>query len=142
MPRLRRLHANGSIDDLAADPAVLPPRPAGWSAGLQWLRVCDLPRDATISLLQAYGPSLLELQLVVGTKEDEGEGWGWPYCCGDLEVVLGQCGLRALRRLLLGRTTCTHNSDCTDQIQAVRAVLPVGVTVQCSVNHNVTPGAF
>ena len=53
MPRLRRLRVWGD-EVLLAQPPELPALPPG-HAGLQWLRVYNLPRATTQSLLRAHG---------------------------------------------------------------------------------------
>ncbi|XP_026278689.1 uncharacterized protein LOC113206676 isoform X2 [Frankliniella occidentalis] len=125
MPRLRRLavHCNNAAAQLPQLPALPPGH-----AGLQWLRVCLLPRATTQSLLRAHGGTLEELELGVGTAgSDE-----WPRSCGDLHSLLQQTGLRALRRLvLLRRRAYSHEpAACSQQRAEVRRVLP-GAEVLC-----------
>ncbi|XP_026291175.1 uncharacterized protein LOC113215725 [Frankliniella occidentalis] len=125
MPRLRRLYVDGDAD-LYAQPPELPALPPG-HAGLQWLRVWGLPRATTQSLLRAHGGTLEELVLWVGTAGSA----GWPWSCGDLHLLLQQSGLRALRRLVLGRLGCIHGpAPCREQRAEVRRVLP-GAEVLC-----------
>ncbi|KAK3910363.1 Receptor-type tyrosine-protein phosphatase T [Frankliniella fusca] len=135
MPRLRRLcvtchdgHDHGAAQD-AAPPELNGALPPGHS-GLQWLRVWGLPRTALQSLLRAHSGTLEELQLHVGARGER----GWPYNCSDLHSLLGPCGLRALRTLVLRRWGCipTDIGGCEMQRAAVRAALPPGVQVLCS----------
>ncbi|XP_052124729.1 uncharacterized protein LOC113206702 isoform X8 [Frankliniella occidentalis] len=126
MPRLRRLDVVGDTD-LLAQPPELPALPPG-HAGLQWLRMEDLPRATTQSLLRAHGCTLEELELVVGTAGSR----VWPKSCGDLHSLLQQSGLRALRRLVLRRDWYRHEpAACREQRAEVRRVLP-GAEVLCS----------
>ncbi|XP_026289371.2 uncharacterized protein LOC113214277 [Frankliniella occidentalis] len=133
MPRLRRLDVSGNLDLLDAQPPVqvsaLPPG----HAGLQWLSMGVLPRATTLSLLQAHGATLGELELWVGTA-GSCKFPGWPDSCDDLHSLLQQSGgLRALRRLVLRRyTRCSHEpAACRQQRAEVLEVLP-GVEVLCS----------
>ncbi|XP_026287463.1 E3 ubiquitin-protein ligase TRIM32-like [Frankliniella occidentalis] len=125
MPRLRRLFVDGNDAALDARPPELPALPPG-HAGLQWLRVCLLPRATTQSLLRAHGGTLEELELWVGTAGSD----GWPYSCGDLHSLLQQSGLRALRRLVLRRGYGHEAAACSEQRAEVRRVLP-GAEVLC-----------
>ncbi|XP_026285407.2 uncharacterized protein LOC113211298 isoform X3 [Frankliniella occidentalis] len=119
MPRLRRLNVF-SADALDAQPPVLPALPPG-TAACRWLKVLGLPRATTQSLMRAHSHSLVELQLTVGSPGDK----EWPKGCGDLHSLLEQCGLRALRRLVLRRVLCTHRAaQCDQQRAQVRRVLP------------------
>ncbi|XP_026278079.2 uncharacterized protein LOC113206287 [Frankliniella occidentalis] len=141
MPRLRRLEMRVSRNESGSGtlrsnnlvlPALLPGRD-----GLRWLSVDGLSRVTLQSLLRAHGQSLEELVLWMGT-EAAGLGRGWPYHCADLHVFVEQCGLRALRRLLLWRQllgprapNLYHDPDeCRKQCTEVRRVLP-GVQVLC-----------
>ncbi|XP_026282670.1 uncharacterized protein LOC113209400 [Frankliniella occidentalis] len=129
MPRLRRLQVSGGDAAMRAQPPELPALPPG-HAGLQWLRVIQLPRATTQSLLRAHGRSLEELQLLVGTAGRDGRD-GWPVCCGDLPSLLQQSGLQALKRLVLRRFVTGHEpAACSEQRAEVRPVLP-GVEVLC-----------
>ncbi|XP_052133598.1 uncharacterized protein LOC113217539 [Frankliniella occidentalis] len=129
MPRLRRLYVF-SGDALDAQPPVLPALPPG-RRGLQLLKVLGLPRATTLSLLQAHGESLEDLQLEVGTGTDTDSVWR--ESCGSLHSQLEQCGLRVLRRLVLVRSGLHAHSAlaCVGQRAQVRGVLP-GVEVLCS----------
>ncbi|KAK3927507.1 Roquin-1 [Frankliniella fusca] len=120
MPQLRRLFASsdGALD---AEPPELDALPPG-HGGLRWLSVSRLPRATLQSLLRAHGGTLEELVLLVGTP-GPGE---WPYSCSDLHSLLGWCGLRALRRLVLQRTFSYTHTGCEEQRAAVRAALPPG----------------
>ncbi|KAK3913435.1 Glutathione reductase [Frankliniella fusca] len=126
MPRLRRLHVwcRGALHAAPYELGALPPG----HSGLRWLSVRDLPRATLQALLQAHGGTLEELELWVGTPGKQ----EWPYNCSDLHSLLGRCGLRALRRLLLRRWTgCSHiDTACRGQLAAVRAALP-GLQVLC-----------
>ncbi|KAK3919286.1 Teneurin-4 [Frankliniella fusca] len=126
MPRLRRLRLDCD-DALDAAPPELGALPPGHS-GLRWLHVSGFPRATTESLLQAHGGTLEELVLWSGTPGER----GWPWSCSDLHSLLGRCGLRALRRLLLWRPGSTSHTvrACGEQRAAVRAALP-GVQVLC-----------
>ncbi|KAK3928889.1 E3 ubiquitin-protein ligase TRIM32 [Frankliniella fusca] len=133
MPRLRRLQVNcDTCDDnaLYAAPPELGALPPGHS-GLRWLRVWRLPRATTESLLQAHRGTLEELELWVGTPGEK----EWPRSCSDLHSLLGRCGLRALRRLVLLRWgPCSHtDTACREQLAVVRAVLPGVQQVQCDI---------
>ncbi|XP_052131303.1 uncharacterized protein LOC127751586 [Frankliniella occidentalis] len=125
MPRLRRLEVTGNA--YACVPEL--PAPLPGAGVLQWLRVDGLPRATTQTLLRALGRSLEVLQMGVGTAGD-GE---WPFSCDDLPSLLEQCGLRALRRLVLGRIVgCTHAAaPCDRQRADARRVLP-GAEVLCN----------
>ncbi|KAK3930045.1 Formin-like protein 7 [Frankliniella fusca] len=125
MPRLRRLRVVCNDNALHAAPPELGALPPGHS-GLRWLSVYLLPRATTESLLQAHGGTLEELELYVGTPGEE----EWPDSCSDLRSLLGRCGLRALRRLVLWRGGCHTDTGCREQLAAVRAALP-GVQVLC-----------
>ncbi|XP_026288172.2 uncharacterized protein LOC113213351 [Frankliniella occidentalis] len=119
MPRLRTLdvHDDGTLD---RQPPELPALPAGHS-GLQWLRVFGLSSGTVRSLLRAHGGTLEVLQLRVGTAGPK----KWPESCSDLHALLEQCGLRALRRLVLWRVCCHHEKTaCTEQRRVVLRVLP------------------
>ncbi|KAK3926504.1 putative disease resistance protein [Frankliniella fusca] len=131
MPRLRRLFVWGD-DGLDAAPPELGALPPGHS-GLRWLSVRDLPRATLQSLLQAHRGTLEELELMVGTPGT----WEWPRSCRDLHSLLGRCGLRALRRLVLLRLYFSHTA-CREQLAAVRAALP-GLQVLCGKCDDVPP---
>ncbi|KAK3920353.1 E3 ubiquitin-protein ligase TRIM32 [Frankliniella fusca] len=106
-------------------PPELGALPPGHS-GLRWLSVFRLPRATLQSLLQAHGGTLEELELAVGTPGER----TWPESCSDLHSLLGRCGLRALRTLVLWRGGCRH-TDCGEQLAAVRAALPGVQQVLC-----------
>ncbi|KAK3908505.1 Tyrosine recombinase XerD-like [Frankliniella fusca] len=125
MPRLRRLLVMCNDDALQAAPPELGALPPGHS-GLRWLSVLCLPRATLQSLLQAHGGTLEELELGVGAREER----QWPWGCSDLHSLLAQCGLRALRRLVLRRLGRHRDTACGEQRAAVRAALP-GVQVLC-----------
>ncbi|XP_052129100.1 uncharacterized protein LOC113217393 isoform X3 [Frankliniella occidentalis] len=117
MPRLRRLAVFGVAAALDAEAPALPPG----HDGLHWLGVWDMPLAMTQSLLRVHGGSLEELELLVGTADDD----KWPYSCRDLHSLLERGGLRALRRLVLWRCRCSHElAACTEQLAEVRRVLP------------------
>ncbi|KAK3913376.1 Spindle and kinetochore-associated protein 3 [Frankliniella fusca] len=137
MPRLRRLSlwcgrgplcADGVFGTEVAEPeepelGALPPE----HAGLRWLCVLPLPRATLESLLRAHGGTLEDLELVVGANWNE----PWPRGCDDLHLLLGRCGLRALRSLVLFRWIYSHAAvACRMQLAAVRAALP-GSQVLC-----------
>ncbi|XP_026287133.1 uncharacterized protein LOC113212585 [Frankliniella occidentalis] len=125
MPRLRRLYVVGNA--LRAQPPELPALPPGHT-GLQWLRVYNIPRATTQSLLRAHGGTLEELELWVGTAGSI--GW-WQKSCGDLHSLLQHSRLRALRRLMLRRDWYSHEpAACREQRAEVRRVLP-GAEVLC-----------
>ncbi|XP_052124748.1 uncharacterized protein LOC113209648 [Frankliniella occidentalis] len=128
MPRLRRLDVDGNDAALDARPPVLPALPPG-HAGLQWLRVYNIPRATTQSLLRAHGGTLEELELVVGTAGKK----EWPLSCDDLHSLLQQSGLRALRRIVMQRFFgYSHKAAaCSEQLAEVRRVLP-GALVLCT----------
>ena len=124
MPRLRRLRVQGDDTRLPAELGALPPG----HCGLRWLRVQRLPRATTRALLRLHGATLEELVLRVGTQR-EGQ---WPESCSDLHVLLGQCGLRALRRLVLWRGHPFHtDTGCRQQREQVRRALPGVQEVLC-----------
>ncbi|KAK3928806.1 Indole-3-glycerol phosphate synthase, partial [Frankliniella fusca] len=130
MPRLRRLAVGCADDALRAAPPELGALPPGHS-GLRWLCVLGLPRAILQSLLQAHRGTLEELELEVGTPGEE----VWPYNCSDLHSLLGRCGLRALRILVLRRVWWgdLHTvTACREQLAAVRAALPGVQQVLCS----------
>ncbi|XP_052126886.1 uncharacterized protein LOC113208717 isoform X2 [Frankliniella occidentalis] len=137
MPRLRRLFVWGDDGALDAKPPELPPLPPG-HGNLRWLTVW-LPRATLQSLLQAHGHSLEELALLVGTAGDE----AWPSSCSDLHSLLGQCGLRALQRLVLWRVVAwLHDTAaCCEQRTEVRRVLPAA-EVLCSLCDPAVTGRF
>ncbi len=122
MPRLRRLRVDSDGTPLPAELGALPPG----HCGLRWLHVWRLPRATTQALLRLHGATLEELVLYVGTRG----GRPWPDSCSDLHVLLGQCGLRALRRLVLWRWSHHTDTDCRQQREQVRRALP-GVEVLC-----------
>ncbi|KAK3919305.1 Paramyosin [Frankliniella fusca] len=127
MPRLRRLRvsADGALDAAAPELGALPPG----HDGLRWLRASRLPRATLQSLLQAHAGTLEELELEVGTPREAEE----ERSCSDLHSLLGRCGLRALRRLVLCRfaVVFSHSDTaCWEQCAAVRAALP-GLQVLC-----------
>ena len=108
-------------------PMLFSPAPAA-HRGLEWLRVSHLPKETTLSLLRAHRRSLRALQLTVGTAGDE----AWPAHCSYLPALLGECGLQALRSLLLVRSGCHHRpADCRAQRTALRAALPAATAVTC-----------
>ncbi|XP_034234001.1 uncharacterized protein LOC117641017 [Thrips palmi] len=92
MPRLRRLHLGCDYGPLAA---LLPALPQ--PSSLQWLRVFGLPSATTQSLLRAHAASLDVLWLGMGAAP----GADWPDGCSDLDALLGPCGLRLSRLVLL-----------------------------------------
>ncbi|XP_052123255.1 uncharacterized protein LOC127749359 [Frankliniella occidentalis] len=122
MPRLRRLAVSSHDDALFAHPPVLPALPPG-HRGLPWLRVHEqLPFATLRSLLQAQRDTLEELQLVLA-----------PVKVTNLQLLLQQCGLRALRRLVLWRVVAKLHDQraCGAELQKVRAAAP-GTEVLCS----------
>ncbi|KAK3928807.1 Roquin-1 [Frankliniella fusca] len=135
MPRLRRLRVECDEGALDAAPPELGALPPGHS-GLRWLRVWRLPRATLQALLQAHGGTLEELELEVGTPGKQ----EWPRSCSDLHSLLEQCGLRALRRLVLLRGLYRHiDKGCRGQRAAVRAALPGVQHVLCNVCYDVQP---
>ncbi|KAK3907471.1 MAM and LDL-receptor class A domain-containing protein 1 [Frankliniella fusca] len=128
MPRLRRLRVYCDDDAVHAATPELGALPPGHS-GLRWLHADHLPRATLQCLLQAHGGTLEELELVVGTPGKP--SLPWPINCSDLHSLLGWCGLRALRRLVLWRGAHKGRA-CREQRAAVRAALP-GVQVLCDV---------
>ncbi|KAK3918856.1 Transcription factor TGA2 [Frankliniella fusca] len=153
MPRLRALHVACDTGFVVKTPEVeLGALPPG-VAGLRRLSARSLPRATLQSLLRAHGGTLEELTLVMGIERniidisgtplgEQDEDASWPRSCGDLHSLLGRCGLRALRRLVLGRGTCSHtDTGCEEQLRAVRAALP-GVQVlcdECDIERNSVP---
>ena len=132
MPRLRRLYVWSDVNYAFAGLVLRR------LASLQWLKVYHLARDTLLSLLKACGPSLQHLHLYVGTSGDR----GWPYGCEDLHTLLKQSRLRGLSRLQLVRGgLCHSDSDCTEQLLAVRRVLP-GTIVQCNTCEKIKPETF
>lgn len=131
MPRLERL----TLYDCVLRDSLLLPTPAGSvSAKLQWLRILGLPRSATRCVLRAYRYSLEKLLLKVGTHCGSKElPPRWPHRSLQLHALLEECGLEALKELVLSRAGdgFSHSmEDCREQLNAVRHVLP-GVTVRC-----------
>ncbi|XP_034245705.1 uncharacterized protein LOC117647842 [Thrips palmi] len=94
MPRLRKLVLNwyrhGALD------VAFPPLPAG-HCGLQWLGVYLKPASTVLSLAKAHAATLQELRILCAS---EGDG---PWHFKDLAEGLRQCGLVALRRVVLMR---------------------------------------
>ncbi|XP_034245707.1 uncharacterized protein LOC117647844 [Thrips palmi] len=94
MPRLRKLvlnwHPRGALD------VAFPPLPAG-HCGLQWLSVYLQPASTVLSLAKAHAATLQELRILCAS---EGDG---PWHFKDLAEGLRQCGLVALRRVVLMR---------------------------------------
>ncbi|XP_034233518.1 uncharacterized protein LOC117640742 isoform X2 [Thrips palmi] len=121
MPRLRRLHLQGYS---SAQPPLLPALPQ--PSSVQWLLVCCFPRAITQSLLQAHAASLDVVLLAVSASP----GLLWSDGCSDLDAVLGPCGLRLSRLVLLRDHDTDRDAFCRDQVAAARRVLP-GCTVQC-----------
>ncbi|XP_052133225.1 uncharacterized protein LOC113213980 [Frankliniella occidentalis] len=144
---------NPNIPDFAKPPTEEPrPRHA-----LQWLRVWGLPRVTLGTLLRAHRESLEELQLSVGTAEPllevaavalvdkmssckaEPQPW-WPYNGGDLHIQVVRLhdqlplpwrGLRALRRLVLERSSVFHDAaHCVRQLAQMRPLVD-GAEVLC-----------
>ncbi|KAK3920212.1 3-oxoacyl-[acyl-carrier-protein] synthase 3 [Frankliniella fusca] len=123
------------VSTLDAAPPELGALPPGHS-GLRWLSVDSLPRATLQSLLQAHGATLEELVLEVGVPA----GQRWPFSCSDLHSLLGRCGLRALRRLVLLRWWSRHtDTGCREQRAAVRAALPGLQQVLCNYCDDVQP---
>ncbi|KAK3925073.1 Dynein light chain 1, axonemal [Frankliniella fusca] len=128
MPRLRRLyvHCNEDLDAAPPELGALPPV----HSGLRWLCVYRLPRATLQSLLQAHAGTLEELVMWAGDRGEE----EWPESCNDLHSLLGRCGLRALRRLVLRRWDWAYHhrrEGCREQLAAVRAALPGVQQVLC-----------
>ncbi|XP_052122273.1 uncharacterized protein LOC113212092 [Frankliniella occidentalis] len=127
MPRLRGLEVRCEDVVFESPSLTLPDLPPGHHAGLRWLRVHRLPRHTLMTLLQAHGHSLEELHLWVSTRGNI----VWPHTCCDLRLLLQECDLRALRRLVLSRVHTLHEADqCDRQRAEVRVVLP-GAVVLC-----------
>ncbi|XP_026288220.2 uncharacterized protein LOC113213386 isoform X2 [Frankliniella occidentalis] len=134
MPRLRRLWLSHYMEPRSLELGELPQQ--GNGEGLEWLKVYGLPRPTTRSVLQAHAHSLQELVLFVGTAGEQ----QWPRSCSDLHSLLEQCGLRALRRVVLERggasSRCSHGrAGCDQQRGEVRRVLH-GAEVLCSKCHH------
>ncbi|XP_034246013.1 uncharacterized protein LOC117648014 isoform X2 [Thrips palmi] len=94
MPRLRKLvldwYTYGPLD------VAFPPLPAG-HCGLQWLQICLRPASTVLSLAKAHAATLQELWILCAS---EGKDL-WHF--KDLAEGLRQCGLVALRRVVLLR---------------------------------------
>lgn len=149
MPRLRRLcvsvRSRMYDADLWRQPPVLQPAGPvdGLAGGLRWLRVVRLPCETLESLLRCHADSLEQLELYVGTA-GEGPCQGlYPYSCGDLDAVLGRCGLRALRSVVLRRYLRSHRvAACREQLAGVRRLLPPHAAVLCAECDSVDYGVF
>ncbi|XP_052120852.1 uncharacterized protein LOC127748951 isoform X2 [Frankliniella occidentalis] len=142
MPLLQRL----SIRCDAYSRIILVPETPRGHAGLRWLSVWRLPRPTLRSLLSAHARTLETLWLFVGTRGPATARW--PFACPDVHVLLDECRLLALRRLVLARNTeaSTPHGDhihhsasaCAQQRAAVRAVLmQTEVEVLCDVCDHV-----
>ncbi|XP_034245635.1 uncharacterized protein LOC117647803 isoform X2 [Thrips palmi] len=102
MPRLRKLVLNwyehGALD------VAFPPLPAG-HCGLQWLSVYLRPASTVLSLAKAHAATLQELRILCAS---EGDGL---LHFKDLAEGLRQCGLVALRRVVLMRGPAPRYRD-------------------------------
>lgn len=105
--------------------------------GLLWLGVnLNVPqKDTILSLIRASAPSLLELRIEADYKSVDSDNH-FP----DLGPFLAACGLRALRRIVLKRTSfddeslCLEVGDCLLQRRTVQGFLP-SVEVVCDKCH-------
>ncbi|XP_034253598.1 uncharacterized protein LOC117652636 isoform X3 [Thrips palmi] len=101
MSRLRKLvldwYSPGALD------VAFPPLPAG-HCGLQWLDVRLRPASTVLSLAKAHAATLQELRILCAS---EGDG---PWHFKDLAEGLRQCGLVALRRVVLVRGPAPVNN--------------------------------
>ncbi|XP_034246549.1 uncharacterized protein LOC117648253 [Thrips palmi] len=119
MPSLRKFvvkwYPHGALD------VAFPPLPAG-HCGLQWLGVSLRPASTALSLAKAHAATLQELRILCAS---EGDGL---LHFKDLAEGLRQCGLVALRRVVLMRSPAPGYPDenlphaaesCQRQKQAV-----------------------
>ncbi|XP_034246553.1 uncharacterized protein LOC117648254 [Thrips palmi] len=116
MPRLRKLaldwYTPGALD------VVFPPLPAG-HCGLQWLYVSLRPASTVLSLAKAHAATLQELWILCASEGED------PWHFKDLAEGLRQCGLVALRRVVLVRGPAPNKNlphaaeSCQRQKQAV-----------------------
>ncbi|XP_034236231.1 uncharacterized protein LOC117642297 [Thrips palmi] len=115
MPNLRKLvlHCNTPLD------VTFTPLPPG-HRGLQWLGVGLRPFSTVLSLAKAHAATLQELRILCVSERDS----EWHFA--DLAEGLRQCGLVALRRLVLVREPglpikqLTHGKiSCKKQKRAV-----------------------
>ncbi|XP_034245706.1 uncharacterized protein LOC117647843 [Thrips palmi] len=94
MPRLRKLVLNwyrhGALD------VAFPPLPMD-HCGLRWLSVYLQPASTVLSLAKAHAATLQELRILCASEGDD------PWHFKDLAEGLRQCGLVALRRVVLIR---------------------------------------
>ncbi|XP_052121835.1 uncharacterized protein LOC113206912 [Frankliniella occidentalis] len=145
MPLLKRMFM---MSDMSREPALaspqfsLPPLPPGHGGGLQWLTVMTPSSWVLRAMLLANAGSLEVLQLTVGTPGK----LPWPLSCSDLPAVLGGCGLRVLKTVVLGRDMqglISHApAACKKQCNAVRRALPVTVEVFCDLCDGVEYDCF
>ncbi|XP_034246893.1 uncharacterized protein LOC117648495 [Thrips palmi] len=102
MPRLRKLtlrwYRHGAVD------VAFPPLPAG-HCGLQWLDVRLQPVSTALSLAEAHAATLQELRILCASEGDD------PWHFEDLAEGLRQCGLVALRRVVLVRRPAPDYPD-------------------------------
>lgn len=123
--RMSRLHSL-NVSLYCGPPVAFPPSQHGV---LQWLGVSFkvAHKDTMLSLIRAHRSSLLELEIFCGVSEADHGDFYFP----DLGASLAECGLRALRRLVLERPSPAL--PCKD----VDACLLQRRTLQCSLNSSV-----
>ncbi|XP_034236123.1 uncharacterized protein LOC117642253 isoform X2 [Thrips palmi] len=129
MPNLRKLTLNWHKRPLDV---TFPPLPEG-HRGLQWLWVALHPVSTVLSLAKAHAATLQELRILCASEGDS----KWHF--KDLAEGLRQCGLVALRRVVLLRGVAPgfpddklpHTKDsCTTQKNAIWDELVVASTMQ------------
>lgn len=136
MPRLRRLYVSVTDGALDAEPPLLPA--LAQPSTLQWLALNGLPRATAQSLLLAHGAALDVLVLFLGAEP----GQDWTRGCSDLDVFLGQCGLR-LTQLVLWRWLDNHDlAVCASQLAAARRAVMPSCSVRCSLCQKVPHECF
>ena len=117
MPNLRKLALIWNPDPLEVSFPPLPPH----HRGLQWLSVALHPASTVLSLAKAHAATLQELRVLCASEGDS----VWHF--KDLAEGLRQCGLVALRRVVLMRGPAPNINDklphgqesCKRQKQAV-----------------------
>ncbi|XP_034236136.1 uncharacterized protein LOC117642255 [Thrips palmi] len=129
MPNLRKLALDWDEDPLDV---TFPPLPEG-HRGLEWLWVALHPVSTVLSLAKAHAATLQELRILCASEGDS----EWHF--EDLAEGLHQCGLVALRRVVLLRAGAPgypdeklpHTKDtCTKQKNAIWDELVVANTMQ------------